>query len=79
MLGIFKEPASGTRSNRLARNRVLELAQARMIDAALDAGADPAGSGDAPDAARNRARSSCPGFGRTRAYKRQLLAAGQHG
>ena len=35
VLGIFKETASGTRSNRLARNRVLELAQARMIDAVL--------------------------------------------
>ena len=35
VLGIFRETASGTRSNRLARNRVLELAQARMIDAVL--------------------------------------------
>ena len=35
MLGIFKETASGARDNRLARNRVLELAQARRIDAVL--------------------------------------------
>ena len=35
MLGIFKETASGTRNNRLARNRVLQLAQARRIDAVL--------------------------------------------
>ena len=34
-LGIFKETASGTRNNRLARNRVLLLAQARRIDAVL--------------------------------------------
>ena len=35
LLGIFKETASGTRNNRLARNRVLHLAQARRIDAVL--------------------------------------------
>ena len=35
MLGIFKETASGARDNRLVRNRVLELAQARRIDAVL--------------------------------------------
>ena len=35
VLGIFKETASGTRNNRLARNRVLQLAQARRIDAVL--------------------------------------------
>ena len=35
VLGIFKETASGARNNRLARNRVLQLAQARRIDAVL--------------------------------------------
>ena len=35
VLGIFKETASGAKDNRLARNRVLELAQARRIDAVL--------------------------------------------
>ena len=35
VLGIFKETASGTRNNRLARNRVLQRAQARRIDAVL--------------------------------------------
>ena len=35
VLGILKETASGARDNRLARNRVLELAQARRIDAVL--------------------------------------------
>ena len=35
VLGIFNETASGARDNRLARNRVLELAQARRIDAVL--------------------------------------------
>ena len=33
--GIFKETASGARNNRLAPSRVLELAQARRIDAIL--------------------------------------------
>ena len=35
VLGVFKETASGARHNRLARNRVLALAQARRIDAVL--------------------------------------------
>ena len=35
VLDIFKETASGVRHNRLARNCVLELAQARRIDAVL--------------------------------------------
>ena len=35
VLGIFKETASGTRNSRLARNRVMEPAQARRIDAVL--------------------------------------------
>ena len=35
MLGIFKETASGARNNRLTRHRVLQLAQARRIDAVL--------------------------------------------
>ena len=35
LLGIFKETASGARNNRLAGSRVLELAQARRIDAIL--------------------------------------------
>ena len=35
VLGIFKETASGTRNNRLARNCVMELAQVRRIDAVL--------------------------------------------
>ena len=35
VLGIFKETASGTRNNRLVRNHVMELAQARRIDAVL--------------------------------------------
>ena len=35
VVGVFKETASGTRNNRRARSRVLELAQARRIDAVL--------------------------------------------
>ena len=35
VMGIFRETASGARNNRLARNGVLELAQARKIDAIL--------------------------------------------
>ncbi|WP_161941243.1 recombinase family protein, partial [Pseudovibrio axinellae] len=35
IIGSFKETASGTTKNRLARNRVMDLAQARKIDAIL--------------------------------------------
>ncbi|MBF0381777.1 MAG: recombinase family protein [Magnetococcales bacterium] len=35
VVGIFKEIASGTKANRIARNRVIDLAQARKIDAVL--------------------------------------------
>jgi len=35
VIGIFKDTASGTNINRLARNRIIELAQTRKIDAVL--------------------------------------------
>ena len=35
VVGVFKETASGTSANRAARNRILDLAQARHIDAIL--------------------------------------------
>lgn len=35
VVGIFKETASGASANRNARNRLLDLAQARQIDAVL--------------------------------------------
>ncbi len=45
-----------------------------FIEAALDAGADPAGGGEAVEDARDTARYSCPAFGETRAYRRLMLA-----
>ncbi len=35
MVGVFKETASGASANRAARNQILDLAQARQIDAIL--------------------------------------------
>jgi DNA invertase Pin-like site-specific DNA recombinase len=35
VVGVFKETASGASANRVARNRALDLAQARQIDAIL--------------------------------------------
>lgn len=35
VVGVFRETASGASANRAARNRVLDLAQARQIDAIL--------------------------------------------
>ena len=45
-----------------------------FIEAALDAGADPAGGGDAIDEARDMARCGCPAFGETEAFRRLLRA-----
>ena len=60
----------------------ISATNAAFIEAALDAGADPAGSGDAVEDARGTARYSCPApgtspgqaFGETRAYRRLMLA-----
>ena len=35
VIGVFKETASGASANRVARNQILDLAQARQIDAIL--------------------------------------------
>lgn len=35
IVGVFKETASGTKSNRAARNQIMDLAQARRINAVL--------------------------------------------
>jgi len=35
VIGVFKETAPGASANRSARNRILDLAQARQIDAIL--------------------------------------------
>ena len=35
VVGVFKETASGASANRAARNRILDLAQVRQIDAIL--------------------------------------------
>ena len=45
-----------------------------FIETALDAGADPAGGGDAVEEARDMARYGCPAFGETEAYRRLLRA-----
>ena len=53
----------------------ISSANAAFIEAALDAGADPAGGGHAIEEARDTARYSCPAFGKTRAYRRLMLAS----
>ena len=35
VIGLFRETASGASANRVARNRIIDLAQARQIDAIL--------------------------------------------
>ena len=52
----------------------ITTANGTFIEAALDAGADPAGGGDAIEDARDMARYGCPAFGETEAYRRLLWA-----
>lgn len=52
----------------------ISAVNAAFIEAALDAGADPAGSGEAVEDARGTARYSCPAFAETRAYRRLMRA-----
>ncbi len=60
-------------------NYAVNAANAAFIEAALDAGADPAGNGEAVSDAEAKAQFSCPAFAETRAYKRLLRASGQRG
>ena len=60
-------------------NYAVNAANAAFIEAALDAGADPAGNGEVFEDAEAKARFSCPAFARTRAYKRLLLASRRRG
>ncbi|MCY4501064.1 MAG: ankyrin repeat domain-containing protein [Alphaproteobacteria bacterium] len=57
----------------------ISSANAAFIEVALDAGADPAGGGDALDEARDMARCACPAFRKTRACRRLMLAAWRRG
>ena len=58
-------------------NYAVNAINAAFIEAALDAGADPAGNGEAFRDAQAKVQLSCPAFAETRAYKRLLLASGQ--
>ena len=60
-------------------NYAVNTINAAFIEAALDAGADPAGNGEAFRDAESKVRLSCPAFAGTRAYKRLLLALGRRG
>ena len=53
----------------------ISAANDAFIEAALDAGADPAGGGEAFEDARVQARYGCPAFRKTRAYRRLMRAA----
>ena len=55
-------------------NYSVNAVNATFIEAALDAGADPAGNGEAFRDAEAKVRLTCPAFGETRAYRRRLRA-----
>ncbi len=56
-------------------NYAVNAVNAAFIEAALDAGADPAGNGEALRDAETKVRLTCPAFGKTRAYRRLRLAS----
>ncbi len=58
-------------------NYAVNAVNAAFIEAALDAGADPAGNGEVFSDAQAKVEFSCPSFAETRAYKRLLLASDQ--
>ena len=55
-------------------NYAVNAVNAAFIEAALDAGADPAGNGEAFRDAEAKVRLTCPAFAETRAYRRLLRA-----
>ena len=55
-------------------NYAITATNAAFIEAALDAGSDPAGNGEAFRDAEAKVRLTCPAFGETRAYRRLLRA-----
>ncbi|MCY4318119.1 MAG: ankyrin repeat domain-containing protein, partial [Alphaproteobacteria bacterium] len=52
----------------------ISAANDAFIEAALDAGADPAGGGEAVEDAHDQARYGCPAFRKIRAYRRLMRA-----
>ncbi|MCY4528327.1 MAG: hypothetical protein OXD46_04765 [Chloroflexi bacterium] len=68
------DPEACDGNGRKPLDYAISAANAAFIEAALDAGADPAGSGDAVEDARSTARYGCPAFGKTRAYRRLMRA-----
>ena len=58
-------------------NYAINMCNAAFFEAALDAGANPAGKGEAFRDAQARAQISGPAFAETRAYKPLLPASGQ--
>ena len=55
-------------------NYAVNTVNAAFIEAALDAGADPDGNGEAFRDAQAKVEFSCPAFGETRAWRRLLRA-----
>ena len=72
------DPEACDGNGRKPLDYAVSAVNAAFIEAALDAGADPAGSGEVFSDAQAKVQLSCPGFAETRAYKRLLLAAKQH-
>ncbi len=68
------DPEACDGNGRKPLDYAISAANDAFIEAALDAGADPAGSGEAVEDARDTARYGCPAFGETRAYRRLMRA-----
>ena len=68
------EPEACDGYGRKPLDYAISAANDTFIEAALDAGADPAGSGEALEDARDTARYGCPAFRETHAYRRLMRA-----
>lgn len=75
LLEVGADPEACEGYGRKPLDYAVSSANDAFVDAALDAGANPAGSGDAVEEARDMVRYGCPAFGKTRAYRRLMLAA----